>query len=454
MRTTRQVQKSVSSHLRFQSRAQHVIARIRLAAARIVVQPPRIEQLEQRRRARGIQAPHAQQVFFGSRQARMHRRMLRSRRAPAREQFVGVALLLRGGGLAADRRRVERCATRDNRGRLADLRERAVRFEQIEAERAALQTDGDDPLAALRAEHESTRARLTAERETLAARRREREASLTAARQHAADTSTGAHKTGFFARLLGMGKSAADPAEVERHAAELDSEIKELAAHEAKLAGECDQSAAAFAADCDRVRESRRSEHDTKLAALTGEADAATAAFRGHRAAFEAAGFAAPWPTAHSVDTAHAALDAARAAAERDLIAARDRAAEPSRSRADVVREFLAGVRVVVGTPGCLHADAVFAPPSEPTPPFGFVPGAPPRTSTAANVEDSHNSTVQPVAARRSVQWPTRMPGTSVMAFRRPGCQAAVTVRPATRPCGAFRGRHPEIRARSRKSPP
>jgi hypothetical protein len=30
-------------------------------------------------------------------------------------------------------------------------------------------------------------------------------------------------------------------------------------------------------------------------------------------------------------------------------------------------------VRVVVGTPGCLHADAVFAPPSEPSPPFGLL---------------------------------------------------------------------------------
>ncbi|HUR53622.1 MAG TPA: hypothetical protein VMZ71_05805, partial [Gemmataceae bacterium] len=235
---------------------------------------------------------------------------------------------------------------------LADLRERAVRFEQIEAERSALAADAEDSPASLRAEHEAALARLTAERESLCAKRREKETDLAATRQHCTEAAAGAKKTGFFARLLGKGKAVgADPAELERHAVELEREIKELAAHEAKLGGECDHAATAFAAERDRLCEARRVERDAKLAALSAEADATTAVFRGHRAAFEAAGFAAPWPTVHSVDTGRAALDAARAAAEHDVLATRDRAAELTSTRADIVREFLAGVRVVVGTP-------------------------------------------------------------------------------------------------------
>ncbi len=41
--------------------------------------------------------------------------------------------------------------------------------------------------------------------------------------------------------------------------------------------------------------------------------------------------------------------------------------------------------------------------------------GAAPRTSTPATAPFSHSTTVQPVAASRLVQCPTRMPGTSVI---------------------------------------
>ena len=54
------------------------------------------------------------------------------------------------------------------------------------------------------------------------------------------------------------------------------------------------------------------------------------------------------------------------------------------------------------------------------------VPGAPPRTSTPPTAPFSQRTTVQPVAARRSVQCPTRMPGTSVMASR----SGRLTMRP------------------------
>src|SRR3990170_5025126 len=47
------------------------------------------------------------------------------------------------------------------------------------------------------------------------------------------------------------------------------------------------------------------------------------------------------------------------------------------------------------------------------------VPGAPPRTSTPPTAPSSQRTTVQPGAARRFLQWPTLMPGTSVMASRR-----------------------------------
>src|ERR687885_115679 len=44
------------------------------------------------------------------------------------------------------------------------------------------------------------------------------------------------------------------------------------------------------------------------------------------------------------------------------------------------------------------------------------VPGAAPRTATPATAPARHSTTVQPVSASRSDQWPTSMPATSVMA--------------------------------------
>src|SRR5690606_41782394 len=46
--------------------------------------------------------------------------------------------------------------------------------------------------------------------------------------------------------------------------------------------------------------------------------------------------------------------------------------------------------------------------------------GAPPRTSPEATVPSGSSTTVQPVRARRSVQCPTRTPGTSVITLRSP----------------------------------
>src|SRR5512139_1706105 len=65
------------------------------------------------------------------------------------------------------------------------------------------------------------------------------------------------------------------------------------------------------------------------------------------------------------------------------------------------------------------------------------VPGAPPRASTAAAMLVSQRMAVQPVALRRSVWWPTRMPGTSVMALRGPGCQPLISGRAARTAAGA-----------------
>ena len=255
-------------------------------------------------------------------------------------------------------------------GLVPGLRERAARFEQLQAERAALEADTADPLAELRAGHEAAVGRLKAERDGAQAKRAEKEAELAAVRQHCADASDAAKKTGFFSRLLGKTKSAGDPAELERHAADLEREIKELAAREATLAAECDHAAAAFAAECERVRAAHAADRTAKFAAVAAEADAISAAFRADKAAFDAAGLAAPWPTAQSLDATVAALTAARASAERELASARERAA--TLDRAALAREFLTAVRVVVGTPGCLNAEAVFAPPGD-SPPFGVL---------------------------------------------------------------------------------
>src|SRR5579871_6438930 len=49
-----------------------------------------------------------------------------------------------------------------------------------------------------------------------------------------------------------------------------------------------------------------------------------------------------------------------------------------------------------------------------------IVPGAPPRTSTAAAIAFSARTTVTPVRARRSSAWPRRRPSTSVIRLRLP----------------------------------
>ena len=64
------------------------------------------------------------------------------------------------------------------------------------------------------------------------------------------------------------------------------------------------------------------------------------------------------------------------------------------------------------------------------------VAGAAPRTSAAAAVQPSERITVQPVALRLLVQWPTRMPRTSVIASRGPG----------TRGSGVAHGTRPAVR--------
>jgi hypothetical protein len=254
---------------------------------------------------------------------------------------------------------------------VADLRTLAARLTTLHADHAAIdaavrgEADGSPAatalgarLAQLRAERDAALIPLAAERAALAARRAETDAALAEARQHLAD---GGKKSGFFARLLHKSKPAADPAERERQVADLAREAQDLADREAKAQAEIDAADRRFAAEREKQIgdevDARRAALDARLAADRAE----TAARLAQRVADLArAGITLPdHPPVAAVDGADFAARRQELAAR--LAAERDRLAELARDGAETARRLLAEVQVVVGTPGSVMADPVFA---------------------------------------------------------------------------------------------
>ena len=149
-------------------------------------------------------------------------------------------------------------------------------------------------------------------------------------RRHAEALVTAQKKPGFLTRLFGRSKPAGlEPEEIEKRIQVLGAECAAFAKSRedgirAEIAGEC---------SC----------LDTRLVELVGERERARTE-GGH---------------------------ISREAAERELIAARARLAELESP--DLARRLLAPVRVVVGTPGSLEVDPVFASAAEDSQPFALL---------------------------------------------------------------------------------
>ena len=249
--------------------------------------------------------------------------------------------------------------------RLIELNETAAR---LDAEAADLAARADSAAAAvrdqpgaslaqkfdsLRAESEVARGRLEGEQlAALAEHKRLAEALERLNHDHAAAVAEGAKKPGLLTRLFGGAKHGPDAGELEKAAQQTRADLAATDARLADLRATLDGLAAALEADREKaVAEevaARRAEFDARLA----EVAAARA-----RVAAEADSHAA----ALSLRTPAAGeLVALRDSATRDLLAARERAAEVERSTPELARRSLAAARAVVGTPGSLHADPVF----------------------------------------------------------------------------------------------
>ena len=221
------------------------------------------------------------------------------------------------------------------------------------AVRAETGTPFTQRLDALRAASDAERTRLGGERQSLGVRRAalaDHHANLK--KEHAAAVAEGAKKPGLFARLFGGAKRGADPADLERQIREAEAEVAAIDARLAEVQAKADGLAAALAADREKAAQeeaaARSADVHARLAAIASERQ---------RVAAECETLARPLG---SNPPAAGELADLRYAATRDLLAAREYAAEVNRAAPELARRALVESRVVVGTPGSLGADPVF----------------------------------------------------------------------------------------------
>ncbi|HYH69153.1 MAG TPA: hypothetical protein VD866_30950 [Urbifossiella sp.] len=271
----------------------------------------------------------------------------------------------------------------------AGLKALADRFAAIEPERGAVAAARDaapvpepgSPFAAdlerIAAEFDAARRPLLADRAAVTARRAAADSTLAAARQHKADANDPTKKSGFFSRLLHKPKPPVDPAELDRHIADAEHAVKEQADRDAALQVELDAVDRRQAAEVGKRTAAeavaRRPGFEAQLAALAAERDEVAGRFV--LAGKELARGGVPAPAQLTPDAAgrtFAELDARRAAAAAKRAAARARLDDLGAAGAELAGRVLAEARVVVGTPGSLASDPVFAVPSA-DPPFALL---------------------------------------------------------------------------------
>lgn len=265
-----------------------------------------------------------------------------------------------------------------------DLRAAAERFVAVELEHSAVASRRDaleaeiravaiapgafsEQIARIQADHDATRAGLIAERDSALDRRRGQETALTAARNQLVEaTAEASKKAGFFSRLLHKPKHPSDPVELNRQVEDLEREIQGLTERVAAIEAEVDAARERFAAEreklvCNEIA-ARQAELDARCASLGRERDEVIGKFAQKVKELELSEIACPeLHDPGSVARAADHLARRRADLEGRLTAARDRLDELYRSEPELVRQLLGEAHVVVGTPGSLEADPVFA---------------------------------------------------------------------------------------------
>ncbi|MFO0797570.1 MAG: hypothetical protein U0804_08825 [Gemmataceae bacterium] len=293
----------------------------------------------------------------------------------------------------------------------ATLKALADRFAALEATRAELTaareaTPTAEPgtpfavdLARLAAEADAARQPLLAEWTAATTRRAAADAALAAAKQLRSDATDPTKKSGFFARLLHKPKPPADPAELDRMVADAEAAAKEAADREAAAQADVEAADRRHAAEVEKRTAAeavaRRPEFDAKLAALAAERDQVAGRFVLTGKELTRTGVSTPVQlTPDAAGRVAAETDAKRAAAAARRAASRARLDDLTTAGSELSLRTLAEARVVVGTPGSLAADPVFAAPAS-EPPFALL-----ILDHAEDVGEADFARLSPLAAR------------------------------------------------------
>ncbi|MCE9561686.1 MAG: hypothetical protein K8U57_06485 [Planctomycetes bacterium] len=235
----------------------------------------------------------------------------------------------------------------------AEIAELAVRRQVVES---VVRAETDSPFAtkltALKASHEAFAASITTEIETLSLTRKEKETALVGVQQQLDEaTAETAKKPSFFSRLIGKGKQGPDPADLAKQIQSLEAEIATIKVRSAEAQSKLTATATASAVEREQAIlaevASRQAEVDSHVASKTSERD---------RISTEAEVLG----TTLGVVPLASELASTQYAATLALVRAKEHAVEVDRTAAEIARQFLARMPVVVGTPGSLHVDPVF----------------------------------------------------------------------------------------------
>jgi hypothetical protein len=237
-------------------------------------------------------------------------------------------------------------------------RHRTVEPEVVaEAESRPPPTPFAEAMQCWRTDRDAVCGPLAAEHDALGTARAQKEAELAQERRRLDEAGK---RPGFFGRILGLSRVQTDTAQLESRIHELETEVKDLAAKQAehdaaekRLGSERDKRVAAEVA-------ARRVDLNGRLAALTLDRDAAAARLAAWSRDVEKAGIARPQPD-EPLDRIAAGLDARAEEVRAQLTTTRE-CCDGLRHRGhELARQFLMDAAVIVGTPGSLRCDPVFA---------------------------------------------------------------------------------------------
>ena len=218
--------------------------------------------------------------------------------------------------------------------RLERGRECRAKLDAIERERAVLA----EKLAA--AEGEALSTVVSAESaDRLAAL--QAELAATQAKQAQQERQPSPSKSGFFARLLGLGKAPA-----QGHS----REVHELVERDAKLTAECEVLMRQMADDREKGVAERRAAFAPRQTELDAEAARLEALYRE----------CLPQTTTDDTVEDGATIRKTRMELDRELAVARTRQQELAAAGPDLAHRLIAETQIVVGTPGSLESDPVF----------------------------------------------------------------------------------------------